>query len=88
MSNLGQGRADQRHAIILIKIDHHKGNYRHAITQNNVDDAIVRNNTVRGGVNVSIEPEINLCDVKNAVIERNISSMILKNKMKPSTWLV
>ena len=83
-----KGRADQRHTNILIENNYCEGNYRQAITLNNADDVIVRNNTVRGGVNVGIEPAINLWDVNGGVIENNISPMLLENKLKPSTGLV
>jgi hypothetical protein len=43
---------------------------------------------VRGGVNVGIEPAINLWDVNGGLIERNIAPMFLENKLKPSTGLV
>lgn len=83
-----KGRADQRHTNILVENNYYEGNYRHAITLHNADDVIVRNNTVRGGVNVGIEPAINLWDVNGGVIENNISPMMLENKLKPSTGLV
>lgn len=83
-----KGRADQRHTNILVENNYYEGNYRHAITLHNADDVIVRNNTVRGGVNVGIEPAINLWDVNGGVIENNISPMFLENKLKPSTGLV
>lgn len=82
------GRLDQRHENILIENNYYEGDYRHAITLNNADDVIVRNNTIRTGVNGGLVPAINLWDVRGALVENNISPMFLENRNRPSTGIV
>ena len=83
-----RGRADQRHTNNIFENNHYEGHYRHAITLHNADDLIVRNNMVRGGLNVGIEPAINLWDVNGGEIENKVSPKMLEDKLKPSTGLV
>jgi hypothetical protein len=73
-------RLDQRHTNILIENNYYEGNFRHAITVNNADDIIVRNNTVRPGENVGLVPAINLGNIRGGLVEENISTMILENR--------
>ena len=83
-----KGHGDQRHTNIPIENNNYVENSRYAITLHNADDVIARNNTVRGGVNVGIEPAINPWDVNGGRIENNISPMLLENKLKPIAGLV
>lgn len=73
-------RLDQRHTNILVENNYYEGNYRHAITVNNTDDLIVRNNTVRPGDNAGLVPAINLGNIRGGLVEDNISTMILENR--------
>lgn len=81
-------RLDQRHENFLIENNYCEGDYRHAITLNNADDVVVRNNTVRTCVNGGLVPAINLWDVRGTLVECNTSSMFLENSNRPSTGVV
>jgi hypothetical protein len=84
----GAGRLDQRHQNILIENNYYEGDYRQAMSVGNANDVVIRNNSVRTGVNGGLVPAIDLTDVRGALVEGNISPMLLQNRTLPNTGVV
>lgn len=75
----GAGRTD-KHEHILIENNYYEGAYRHAISVNNANDIIVRDNTVLMGNNAGLVPAINLTDIRGGLIEDNVSTLLLESR--------
>jgi parallel beta-helix repeat protein len=79
----------QRHRNILIENNVYEGNFTHGVSVSNADNVTIRGNTVRAGLNSGFVSSIIVSDISDALIEKNVTQMLLVRKDRGiSTGLV
>ena len=69
-----------RHSDFTIENNLYNGDARHGITVNGVDGVVIRGNTVTSAPGGYLEAGININNTTNALVERNITPLLLQDK--------
>lgn len=76
---MGQG---VRHSDITIDNNFYQGTYRHALSLNGVDNAVITNNTILNSDKSGLSAAIHLKDTHGARVENNITPMLLESRSR------